>query len=357
MYNLDCAVWEITLGCNMNCKHCGSSAGIARSDELTTEECYRLCEELAETGCNTVSLMGGEPFLRNDWYLIASCVKDLGMDLAIVSNGLLLPKEIDRISQLDVSVIGLSLDGVENIHDSIRSAGSYKSVINAIDLLKKHDIQTTVITTITKTNFNELPRLKDILIHKKVNWQIQIGMPFGNLDPALIIDNEEYYASAMFIVSQGIKNRFKDMPVVGAHCYGYYSHLLSGSNKWSGCTAGRSTIGITSDGSIVGCLSMGNDQLFEGNIRDRSFIEIWEDPKSFKYNRRFKMKDLGVNCQDCHYGKTCKGGCNSVSLHMTNQMHNTPFCLRRIEEAEFNVKPSLKERVINKITRKNMRKK
>ena len=345
IYELDCAIWEITLACNMNCKHCGSSAGIARQNELNTKECYVLCEELAETKCNTVSLMGGEPFIRKDWHLIAECVKDLGMDLAIVSNGLLIPREIDIIDRLETLVVGISLDGMEKNHDTIRKKGSYKSAIQAIDLLRERNIQTTVITTISKTNFIDLPKLRDILIDKSVNWQIQVGVPFGNFDPNLVIDKEEYYASAMFITSENIRNKFEDMPVVGAHCYGYHSYLLPTGKKWSGCTAGFSTVGITSDGSIVGCLSMGNNQFLEGNVRKRSFVDIWENPNSFSYNRHFKKKNLGENCQGCYYGGSCKGGCNSVSFHLTGQFHSSPLCLRRIEETILDAKSSKKEKI------------
>ncbi len=179
-YCLDCAVWEITLACNMSCTHCGSSAGYARQRELSTKECYKLCEDLAEANCQTVSIMGGEPFLREDWDLIGGCVKDLGMNLAFVSNGLLIPLVINKIARLDVNVIGVSLDGMKNVHDSIRKEGSYDAVMRAIDLLRQYGIQITIVTTVTKANFHELPLLRDLLKEKGVNWQIQVGSPFGN---------------------------------------------------------------------------------------------------------------------------------------------------------------------------------
>jgi radical SAM protein with 4Fe4S-binding SPASM domain len=339
MNQLSCAVWEITLGCNMNCKHCGSSAGTVRPDELSLEECYKVCEDLAEVNCRMASLMGGEPFFRSDWFEIARCVKDLGMDLAFVTNGWTMTEVIDQLVLLEPEVVGVSLDGTESVHDSIRKQGSFKRVIKAIDLLKKHNIQTTVITTISKTNIKELPKIRKILRPKEVNWQIQTAMPFGNFDRNLVIDLEEYYSSAMFIVSENIKNTYQDMPVVGAHCYGYFSHLLPSNKDWNGCTAGRSTVGITSNGNVVGCLSMGGDRFVEGNLRERSFKEIWEDPNTFSYNRKFKIEDIGENCEGCAYTARCKGGCNSVSLHMSNSLHNSKYCLRRIEETIYGVDP------------------
>ena len=345
IYKLDCAVWEITLACNLRCKHCGSSAGTARKNELTTHECFKLCEGLAEVGCQEVCLMGGEPFVRKDWGEMAGCVKDLGMDLAFVTNGILVPQVIKKLSGLEPIVVGVSIDGIKETNDFIRRDGSFDAAIEAINLLRDNNIQTTVITSISKTNFKELIELKDLLFGKGVNWQIQVCMPFGNFDSSLVISEEEYYASSMFIVSERIKNKFKDMPVVGAHCYGYFSHLLPRNKRWNGCTAGISTVGITSDGSVVGCLSMGNNQFIEGNVRNRTFVDIWENPNSFTYNRNFTKEDLGENCIDCFYGEKCKGGCNSTSLHLSNRFHNTPFCLRRIEESLFEVKIPKREKI------------
>jgi len=315
----------------MNCKHCGSSAGFARKNELSTTECFSLCEDLAELSCTTVCLMGGEPFLRKDYLDVGNCIKDLGMELSFVTNGLLMDKVIENVAKLEPLVVGLSLDGTELTHDSIRRKGSFQAVMRALKLLNEYNIQTTVITTISKTNFNDLNALAELLKDREVNWQIQVAMPFGNFDPALAIDLEEYYASALFIAKLGIENKFHNHPIVGAHCYGYFSHILP-SKEWKGCTAGISTIGITSDGGIVGCLSISNKDFIEGNIRKKSLVEIWEDEKSFAYNRHFNRSDLGPNCRDCEYGEVCKGGCNSMSLHFTGQFHNDPYCMRRIEE-------------------------
>ena len=56
----DQVVWEITYACNMRCIHCGTSAGVPRSDELTTDESLALIDELAELGCRGLTLSGGQ---------------------------------------------------------------------------------------------------------------------------------------------------------------------------------------------------------------------------------------------------------------------------------------------------------
>ena len=328
---LDCAVWETTLACNLHCSHCGSSAGTARENELSTKECFSLCEELAELDCRDVSLMGGEPFMRKDWYSLGRCVKDLGMGLCLVSNGIVLKDHIKELGRLEPKVVGISLDGMKKVHESIRGKGTFDRTIGAVDLLLANGIQTTVITTVSKLNFDDLPKMAKLLKGKGCNWQVQVAMPFGNFKEEMLISEEDYYASAMFIAKERMDNRFEDLPVIGAHCYGYHSKVLPGC-QWSGCTAGIRSMGITSDGGIVGCLSMGNDRFIEGNVRERSLKDIWTDPGSFAYNRRFGRSSLGKNCRDCKHGESCKGGCDSVSYVLTGEFHNDPYCFLRIEK-------------------------
>jgi len=330
-YRPICAVWEFTLKCNLRCSHCGSSAGTARHDELTTKECYATCEGLAGIGCRDVALMGGEPLLRDDFPTVGNCIKDLGMNLNVVTNGTLLEKHIDTLERLEPKVVGVSLDGMRESHETIRGKGTWDKTLGAIELLRGRDIQTTVITTVSKINFKDLPRMKDLIQGKGINWQIQVAMPFGNFDRSQMLSKEEFYASALFIAKQRIVNRFEDMPVIGAHCYGYHSEVLPGC-RWTGCQAGTSIMGITSNGGIVGCLSMGNDRFIEGNVRDRPLKDIWQDQRAFAYNRHFTAKDLGENCASCKHGQSCRGGCGSVSYTLTGKLHNNPYCFHAIEQ-------------------------
>ena len=60
--NPDIVVWELTLACNLNCLHCGSSAGKKRPDELSTKEALGLCHDLSDINSMGIALMGGEVF-------------------------------------------------------------------------------------------------------------------------------------------------------------------------------------------------------------------------------------------------------------------------------------------------------
>ena len=276
--------------------------------------------------------MGGEPLLRQDFGDVARCVRQLGMKLSVVSNGTLMQDHAEELEALRPEVVGISLDGMQESHEKIRGARTWEKAVQAIDLLRSRDIQTTVITTVSKINFRDLPEMRDLVKGKGANWQIQVAMPFGNFSREQTLSREEYYATAMFIAKERLRPPEERVRVIGAHCYGYFSKVLPGCGGWKGCTAGISSIGVTSDGGVVGCLSMGNDRFIEGNLRDRTLEDIWNSPDSFGYTREFTKDDLGENCRRCKHWKKCGGGCNSVSMSLTGRFHNDPYCFLAIEK-------------------------
>lgn len=332
-----CAVWELTLACNLKCLHCGSSAGKARSNELSTKEAIKICRDLSEIGTHEVCLMGGEPLIRKDWYEIAKEIKDLGMKLSIISNGFNINDEIiSKFKRLDPHAISTSLDGAKaKTHDKIRGVkGSFNQVMSYLKMSREADLPTSVITTVSKLNFKELPAIKDILFNRLIAWQIQTASPIGRFPKNLVLSDEEFYSLGLFIANLKQKYSSRQMPVIGAHCFGYFSKNIPNIAiypDWIGCQAGISIFGIQSDGGIKGCLSI-PDEYTEGNIRKRSIIDFWNDPSSFSYNRNFKNKSLGPLCIDCRHGEKCKGGCMSTSTAFTSKPHNSPYCFYRYEE-------------------------
>jgi len=330
-------VWELTLKCNLKCIHCGSSAGKARADELSTREALRLCKDLAEINSREVCFMGGEPFLRKEWYRLGREITDLGMKLLVISNGFMANDDIiSKLVKLQPYGVSVSLDGATaKTHDHIRGVnGSFKKVMEFISLLEKADLPTAVITTVNRFNFKELPLIRDFLLDKNIAWQIQVGAPEGRFPENLLLSKEEFYSLGLFIAFLQTKYSTKELPVVGAHCCGYYSQYIPHpglSPNWRGCQAGITVLSVKSNGDVIGCLAT-PDEYIEGNIRDRSIVDIWNDPDAFAYNRKFKKEDLGENCKDCKYGETCKGGCMGMSTCLTGKPHNDPYCYYKIEQ-------------------------
>src|ERR1700728_629169 len=80
-------VWELTLACDLACHHCGSRAARAPPDELTTEECLDLADQIAALGANEVTIIGGEAYLRDDWTQIIRRIRKHGMRCGMAAGG------------------------------------------------------------------------------------------------------------------------------------------------------------------------------------------------------------------------------------------------------------------------------
>ena len=320
-----CAVWELTLRCNSKCIHCGSDAGEGRFDELNNEEALNLVRELKSCGYKGIALMGGEPLLRSDWFEIAQEIKNNKLELSIVTNGLKVQEDINKIKSLNTDCVSISLDaGTEKVHDYLRGiSGSFNKVIEALNILEDAAIPTSIITSISKVNLKELDKIKKIIIDRNIAWQIQVSTPIGRFPRKLMIDRTEFYNLAMYIANTVKKYGYKRVPLIGAHCLGHFSRFIPnlGLSPWIGCQAGKTILGIQSNGNIKGCLTL-PDSFIEGNVRKENLSIILK-------RLRTNVYEPSGYCQKCDLLESCMGGCLSTALALKEFKH--PYCLRAIE--------------------------
>src|SRR5215472_1964209 len=128
------AVWEITLACDLACRHCGSRAGRARPDELTTAEALDLVAQMARLGVKEVTLIGGEAYLRPDWLEIVRALRRAGIPASMTTGGRgVTPDLIRQARDAGLRGVNVSIDGDEAVHDRLRGvAGSYRAAIAAL---------------------------------------------------------------------------------------------------------------------------------------------------------------------------------------------------------------------------------
>jgi MoaA/NifB/PqqE/SkfB family radical SAM enzyme len=123
------AVWELTLACDLACRHCGSRAGRARVDELTTEEACELVRQMRDLGVKEVTLIGGEAYLHEGWTDVVREIRRCGMESTIVTGG----RGFDRAraeaaAEAGVQSVAVSIDGIGETHDRLRGApGSFEA--------------------------------------------------------------------------------------------------------------------------------------------------------------------------------------------------------------------------------------
>jgi radical SAM protein with 4Fe4S-binding SPASM domain len=329
--------WELTVNCNLRCRHCGSSAGSPRSEELTTEEALKICDQFPALLVREVDFTGGEPLLRKDWSIIASRVIELGIESSVLTNGWRLgKKQISLMKDVGIKAVGISLDGLKKTHDYVRDCdGAFDSVLRSIDLIHAAGLPVNVITTVNALSLPELPAMRDLMLSSGVKfWRLQATIPNGRIsdNANLLLDPRGMRQLGEFIRIQR-ENISKD--VLYIICGDGLQYVVEEPEKtpWRGCAAGMRAVGITSDGKIKGCLSMPDD-LIEGDLRKSDLWDIWFDNNSFRYTRDFSPEQLGSYCKGCLHDVECKGGCSASSYCTTGSFHNDPYCYYRVKQSE-----------------------
>ncbi|MBN2804384.1 MAG: radical SAM protein, partial [Deltaproteobacteria bacterium] len=279
-YILKRGVFEATLKCNLNCKHCGSKAGKARDNELSVDEIRTLFKDLKSLGMEWISIAGGEPMTRDDWPQIIEAARDAGIKSGMITNATLLDLKAAKLAkEKGLSGIGLSLDGGDGAtHDFIRGrVGHFKQLMDAMDVCNSIGLPFAVLTTLNTLNKDQLVLIHDIIEKKGAySWQLQIGTDMGNL-----LENKELQLSPEHLIDieatigKLIKlHRVKIHPSDSIGYFGSNEKVLrryTNKSHWKGCGAGKSVIGIESNGNIKGCLSImpgyneNSDKYVEGN--------------------------------------------------------------------------------------------
>lgn len=337
------AVWEITLACDLACRHCGSRAGHARPDELSTEECVDLVRQMAEMGVREVSLIGGEAYLRDDFTTIVRAIREHGMTPLMTSGGRGITPELARdAARAGLASVSISIDGLEPTHDRLRGVrGSFRSAVDAIRILRDAGVHVSTNTQINRLSMPELPDVFEIIAGAGVHsWQIQLTVAMGRAvdEPEVLL--QPYDLLELFPMLADLATRAKERgvrlwPGNNIGYFGPYESLLRGTlprGHLDSCGAGRVTLGIEADGAIKGCPSLPTAEWTGGNIRDASLRDIWERATPLRYTRDRTVDDLWGYCRTCYYADTCRAGCTWTSHVLFGRPGNNPFCHHRALE-------------------------
>jgi radical SAM protein with 4Fe4S-binding SPASM domain len=339
------AVWEITLQCDLACRHCGSRAGHARTDELSTAECLDLVRQMAELGVMEVTLIGGEAYLRDDWTAIIREIRKFGMSATMTSGGRGITAEKARAAkEAGLESVSISIDGNEATHDRLRGVkGSYQSAFQAMDLMRAAGVKVSTNTQINRLTLPELPELLEALAaHGGHSWQLQLTVPMGRAADEPEVLFQPYDMLELFPLLGDLKKRADELrvriwPGNNIGYFGPYESVLKGNmprGHMASCGAGRSTLGIEADGAIKGCPSLPTEAWTGGNIRDNSLKDIWERSAPLRYTRDRTVEDLWGYCRTCYYADECRAGCTWTSFVFFGRAGNNPYCHHRALEMQ-----------------------
>jgi radical SAM protein with 4Fe4S-binding SPASM domain len=338
------AVWELTLKCDLACRHCGSRAGRTRPDELATAECLDLVRQMAELGVLEVTVIGGEAYLHQDWLVIIEAIRRAGMQCSMTTGGRGMTAERARAAaSAGLQSASISLDGREATHDRLRGVtGSYRAALAAAANLRAAGVPVSVNTQINKLSMSELPDVLETAIGLGVHaWQIQLTAAMGRAAdaPEVLLQPEDLLD--LFPLLARLKQRCDQVGVIlwpgnNVGYFGPYESILRGGKSGRGhtasCGAGCTTLGIEADGAIKGCPSLQTQPWTGGNIRDASLKDIWERAAALRYMRDRTVDDLWGYCRGCYYADVCRAGCTWTAFSLFGKAGNNPLCHHRVLE-------------------------
>ncbi len=340
--------WEVTRSCVLSCRHCRAGAEKGRySGELSTEECMKVIDSLAETGKCIVILTGGEPMLRKDIFDIALYGSKKGLRMVMAPCGTMLDGEACRkIREAGIARISLSIDGAAAAtHDAFRGHdGAFDTVINAASNARESGLQFQINTTVTKSNLSELPEIFSLAVELgAVSFHPFLLVPTGRGKELSeeVLTAAEYEKTLRWIARQAKKSPIPVKPTCAPHYLrivmrqekepnnekvgnaGSDEHFRMDSAT-KGCLGGWGFAFISHTGKVQIC---GFLPVEAGDLRKSGFDfnTIWRNSPLFG-----KLRDMNQyhgKCGVCEYWKIC-GGCRARAYAVSGDyLGEEPCCL------------------------------
>ena len=322
--------WDITDRCNKQCQHCYIDAD--NLSELDFSELDRALTKvdsaLSQWGkIGYLAFTGGEPLLRKDDLLALMDMTETLTNIGyyqLLTNGSLLTEEIvvhlNRFRKLGAIQLSLESSSSE-ANDAIRGKGSFEETLRAIRMLKKNGLRVAVSTTISQSNYLDIPAL--------IKWVDQQGVdeigfdrliPSGKGKNLSVLAKEELQQVYSMIYS--LASRTKKVKVVMRRplfC------LTAPEDKEIGamCSTGINNLSIMPDGTIYPCRWL---PIPIGNITSVDLDLMWHN--AHLLTRLREKKELKGKCHDCPFLLRC-GGCRGMAyFHSGDYLAEDPQCWR-----------------------------
>ena len=316
--------WNVTLKCNLKCAHCYINAKETNSvEELSTDAAKMLIHQITEVSKPLLILSGGEPLLRDDIYEIIKYGADRGLKMGMGSNGMLITEEVARkLKDAGMWTVAISLDSsYPERHDQFRGVeGCWQKALNAIKVLKKVGIEVQVNCTVTHQNYDEIEQIMELAESLGVdNFHLFFLVPTGRGTNIEDISPEMYEEMICNTLEKTKKHKLNVKPSCAPQFMRVAKDKGVDMSRWvRGCMAGLYYCRIYPSGEVTPCPYM---PVTLGNIREKSFKDIWFNSEIFNALRDFSQ--LKGKCGICEYNELC-GGCRARAYGVTTDQMD--FC-------------------------------
>jgi MoaA/NifB/PqqE/SkfB family radical SAM enzyme len=334
-------VWNITRTCNLRCVHCYSDSNAMQyPGELSWEQMQDVVKDLAAYQIPSLLLSGGEPLIHPRFFDLVDLASEAGLKLTISTNGTLItPEKAARLKAANVAYVGISLDGIGEIHDQFRrKEGAFDAAVKGFRNCHAVDQKTGLRLTLTSHNVENIDRILDFIEEQEIQRvcfyhlvpagrgsELQVLGPDaarGAID-TLIARVETWHA-------QGVEREVLTVtqPADGAYLLvrmenENHPNLAEARRllEWNGGGAnssGRGIANIDTQGNVH------PDQFWQdvmlGNVKRMPFSEIWEGGNPASSDMLASIRSIGRltpherqvrlsgPCAGCRFFHICGGG-------------------------------------------------
>ena len=184
---------NLTKRCNQNCIYCeiGKDPPSTGEDALTFDDLTWIIDQMAAHKIRKISLCGGEPFLFAGLLDVIAYARKKKIRCSVTTNGM----TAHRLSERELNIlkeckteINISIDSFrEDVQSFTRSTpGALTNALKSVQTLTGHGIPVTVLTVISKYNYQDLfpffasayqKGIKQVLFQPVIYYSNYPGLP------------------------------------------------------------------------------------------------------------------------------------------------------------------------------------
>jgi len=322
-------VWNVTRSCNLKCIHCYAQA-VRRNPEpeLDTKQAIHVLDDLAAFGVPVVLFSGGEPLIRRDLDRLARYAVEKGMRAVISTNGTLITRRrAKELKDVGLSYVGVSLDGLEKVHDHFRGeTGAFKAAMAGIRNCQDEGLKVGLRFTMNRLNKDEVGGLFDILEKEAIPRICFYHLVYAGRGSELIredLDHRETRRVVDLIMDRtkdlNDRGMAKEVLTVDNHADGPYLYMRMVKENHPRADEVMQLLQMNegnNSGRGIGCISWDGsvhaDQFWRhlsfGNVIESPFSRIWTDlTHPIMARLKDKKKYVGGRCATCRWLDICGG--------------------------------------------------
>ncbi len=335
---------SLTGRCNLKCAYCFYADEMAGRQDLPAEAWLDFFTELKSLAVRSLTLSGGEVFMRRDLWQLIDGIVDARMRYSILSNGTLITqKTIEQFLQggrrIRLDSIQISIDGsCAAVHDQSRGKGSFEKALRGLRVLKDAGFPVTARVTVNRHNVDDLANTARLLLDEigLARFSTNDAMPMGTgcAHQDSIVLTPQQRLTAMKTLVQ-LENAYpgRIMATAGSlilwHMFREMEQAKATGTpvrRWkmgslSSCGCMFVKLAVHHDGMIVPCNMLAAASL--GTIGQVQISSIWQNHpllKEMRGRRNIPIEKV-PGCEGCDWSPYCNGGCPADEYTHTGKLY------------------------------------